>query len=55
MLPQNFVRIHRSFIINYEKITAYTKNEIEINTIEIPIGSSYRENWIEFLATKFNP
>ncbi|WP_428224338.1 LytR/AlgR family response regulator transcription factor [Flavobacterium sp.] len=54
MLPKNFVRIHRSFLINYEKITAYSKNEIEINTIEIPIGSSYRENWLNFLALKIN-
>ncbi|WP_196888433.1 LytR/AlgR family response regulator transcription factor [Aureivirga sp. CE67] len=43
-LDQRFIRIHRSYIINKEKITAYTKNDIEIGKFEIPIGDNYREN-----------
>ncbi|MDN3674741.1 response regulator transcription factor [Flavobacterium branchiarum] len=49
VLDSNFVRVHRSFIIQTKKLTAYTKNEVEINTIEIPIGSSYKENWLLYL------
>ncbi len=49
LLDANFLRIHRSFIIQTKKLTAYSKNEVEINTIEIPIGSSYKENWLNFL------
>lgn len=45
----NFLRIHRSFIINSSKITAFTNNEIEINGFEIPIGASYKEIAISFL------
>ncbi|WP_228850707.1 LytR/AlgR family response regulator transcription factor [Aegicerativicinus sediminis] len=42
MLPQNlFLRIHRSFIVATNKITAYTKNDVEIGKIEIPFGSNY--------------
>ncbi|UPT71413.1 MAG: response regulator transcription factor [Flavobacterium sp. JAD_PAG50586_2] len=44
-----FLRIHRSFIINSSKITAFTVNEIEINGIEIPIGASYKENVLHYL------
>lgn len=44
-----FLRIHRSFIINSAKITAFTTNEIEINGVEIPIGASYKENALLFL------
>jgi len=44
-----FLRIHRSFIINRSKITAFTSNEIEVNGIEIPIGASYKENVIAYL------
>ncbi|MFH6991187.1 LytR/AlgR family response regulator transcription factor [Flavobacterium sp. FlaQc-48] len=40
---KNFLRIHRSFIINMDKITSFTANDIEVSTTEIPIGSSYRE------------
>ena len=42
MLPVNlFVRIHRSFIVSLNKITAYTNHDIEIGTIELPIGRQY--------------
>lgn len=44
MLPQNlFLRIHRSFIVSIEKVTAYTKNDVEIGKIELPIGRNYSE------------
>jgi two-component system LytT family response regulator len=49
LLNQDFVRIHRSYIIHAEKLTAYTKHEVEINAVEIPIGSSYKETWLDYL------
>lgn len=42
VLDARFLRVHRSFIINKDKITAYTKHDIEIGTIEIPIGEMYK-------------
>lgn len=48
-LDNRFIRIHRSYIINKDKITAYTKNDIEIGTIEIPIGDNYRNNLMRLL------
>jgi two-component system, LytTR family, response regulator len=47
--PNNFLRIHRSFIINSSRITAFTNNEIEVNGFEIPIGASYKDNVDLFL------
>ncbi|NJW52313.1 LytR/AlgR family response regulator transcription factor [Salinimicrobium oceani] len=42
MLPPNrFLRIHRSFIVAIDKITAFTKSDVEIGTIELPIGKSF--------------
>jgi DNA-binding LytR/AlgR family response regulator len=49
LLGSNFVRIHRSFIIHTKKLSAYTKNGVEINSVEIPIGSSYKETWLNYL------
>ena len=43
LLDNRFLRIHRSYIINKDKITAYTKNDVEIGEREIPIGSHYRQ------------
>lgn len=45
MLPANqFVRIHRSFIVSIQKITAFTNHDIEIGGIEIPIGRLYSQH-----------
>jgi len=43
LLDERFLRIHRSFVINVDKITAYTKHDVEIGQTEIPIGDSYRK------------
>lgn len=49
-LNSSFVRIHRSYIVNLNKITAYTKSDIEIGEIEIPIGDSYKNNVLNRLV-----
>ncbi len=41
-LGDQFIRVHRSYIVNSAKITAYTNNDIEIDQLEIPIGENYR-------------
>ncbi|UUW10843.1 LytTR family DNA-binding domain-containing protein [Flavobacterium plurextorum] len=51
LLNSDFVRVHRSYIIQTKKLTSYSKNEIEIHSIEIPIGNSYKENWLNHLNT----
>lgn len=39
----NFIRVHRSFIVAREKIDAFNSTEVEINNKQIPIGRSYKE------------
>lgn len=39
-----YVRIHRSYIVRLDKITAKSKNEIFIHDTKIPVGSSYHQN-----------
>lgn len=48
-LPSEFLRTHRSFIVNTIKITAFTKVDIEIGDKEIPIGASYKDNVMRYL------
>ena len=48
-LPACFLRIHRSYIINTQKINAYTTHDIEIGGKEIPIGISYKKEVMAFL------
>ncbi|TCI84837.1 LytR/AlgR family response regulator transcription factor [Tenacibaculum sp. M341] len=47
-IDNRFIRIHRSYIVNKNKITAYTKHDLEIGKIEIPIGNSYKHNMVYF-------
>ncbi len=42
-LGDQFVRIHKSFIINKDYLAAFTKEYVEIGGKEIPIGKSYKE------------
>ncbi|NER12461.1 response regulator [Leptobacterium flavescens] len=51
-LPEYFLRVHRSYIINTKKISAYTAHDIEINDREIPIGISYKKEVMAFLQQK---
>lgn len=43
-LPSHqFLRTHRSYIVNLQQVTAHTSKDIEIGAIEIPIGVSYKQ------------
>ncbi len=48
-LSHHFLRIHRSFIVNTSKVTAFTKVDVEIGEKEIPIGASYKDTVMAFL------
>ena len=43
-LPKEFLRIHKSYIINLDGIKSIAGNEVEIRSIKLPIGSSYKDN-----------
>ncbi|PLX06523.1 MAG: hypothetical protein C0598_13570 [Marinilabiliales bacterium] len=47
-LPDLFVRIHRSFIVNREKVTAYQSGELEIGEKVFSIGRSYQKEVREY-------
>ncbi|TMM58088.1 response regulator transcription factor [Maribacter algarum] len=49
LLDNRFVRTHRSYIVNANKVIAYTKQDVEIGKIEIPISESYRNQVQAFL------
>ncbi len=40
---QNFFRIHKSFIVNLDHLTAFNANEVEMGKINLPIGRTYAE------------
>ena len=44
LLNKSFVRVHRSFIVNKEKITKIERHQLTLGQTVVPIGSSYAEN-----------
>ena len=43
LLPDSFLRVHRSFIINTLMISAFTTHDVELGSLELPIGTSYKK------------
>lgn len=54
-LPRrSFMRVHRSYIINLKKIKEVSKNRINLgDDVDIPIGDSYRDQFIAYINSKF--
>ena len=50
-LPASFLRIHRSFIVNKNRITAFTAKDVEIGEKEIPIGGNYKDGVVSALKS----
>jgi DNA-binding LytR/AlgR family response regulator len=47
MLPDKyFIRVHRSFIVNIQKVESYTNSSIFIGKSEIPVGPLFRHQVI---------
>ena len=53
-LPDYFMRIHRSYIINLTKIQEVNKNRVIMDAdTYLPIGDMYKETFQTYLDTKF--
>ena len=45
LLPAaDFIRIHRSYIVRRDKVTAFTPNEVEVGGKELPVSAQYKSN-----------
>lgn len=50
----NFIRIHRSFVVAVDKIDTIKRHMVVIQGIEIPIGESYREDFFKHISYSGN-
>jgi signal transduction histidine kinase len=51
-LPDMFLRIHRSFIVNKNRIRSFSSGEVEVEDVHLNIGRSYRQQVKEALTGK---
>ena len=53
MLPTDrFIRVHRSFIVQPEKIRVIERNRIVFGKEYIPISDNYKQKFMDFLAQR---
>ena len=53
LLPSNrFIRVHRSFIVQPEKIKVIERNRIVFGKEYIPISDNYKQKFMEFLSQR---
>jgi DNA-binding LytR/AlgR family response regulator len=49
-LPESkFVRVHRSFIVSFDKVASFAMNAVKVGEIEIPIGRNYKQQVMKAL------
>lgn len=49
-LPQNqFVRIHKSYMLALSKVKAFTSAEVEIADTSLPIGRTYKQQFLQLI------
>lgn len=51
-LPPNFIRVHRSYIVNVNRIEVTQRNEILFGRITIPVAENYRVPFQNYLRQK---
>jgi two-component system, LytTR family, response regulator LytT len=53
-LPESdFLRVHRSFLVNKDAITSFSPSKVEIQNITIPVGRKYKDEAKEKLLVDF--
>lgn len=52
-LPNDFLRIHRAYIINPKQAEGISRQEVLIGGKELPVSRSYRDDVSEYLASAY--
>ena len=51
MLPATrFMRVHRSFIVNMEKVREIDRGRIVFGDVFIPVGDSYKQAFLNYIG-----
>lgn len=48
-LPETFIRIHRSYIVNQDHVSNFNSTSVEIGDLELPISRTYKSDAISIL------
>jgi DNA-binding LytR/AlgR family response regulator len=51
-LPDNFVRIHNSYMVNIDHIEHIADNQVEVGKTKLPVSASYRDAFLQLVNKK---
>lgn len=51
--PSKFIRVHRSYIVNLEKITMIERSQIIFDEVRIPVSDQYKEKLQRYINDNF--
>jgi DNA-binding LytR/AlgR family response regulator len=46
-LPKQFIRVHRSYLVNIDHVTSQKKSYIVVNDIRVPVSRSFKSASLE--------
>lgn len=49
-LPAQFLRVHRSYIINFDHLESVSRRSVQVAKAEIPMGDMYRDSFMSKLG-----
>lgn len=52
LLPDTFMKVHRSFIVNLQKLEEVERGQILINNQRIPVSDAYKEEFSQYLKNQ---
>ncbi len=51
LIDKGFLRVHKSYLINFEHISSIAEGFIYLGSTQIPIGKSYKQDFFDFIIT----
>lgn len=48
--PSDFLRIHRSYIVNMKKVTLVERGQVLIGERKLTVGDSYKEKILDYVS-----
>ncbi|MCK0179578.1 LytTR family transcriptional regulator [Flavobacteriaceae bacterium S0862] len=49
LCDEQFVQVHKSFIINSKKVDKFSGNQVFINDLKLPVGRTYKQELLKQL------
>ncbi|WP_188467054.1 LytTR family transcriptional regulator DNA-binding domain-containing protein [Bizionia arctica] len=47
LYPTEFIRIHKSVLINKNSIQSYSSLSVKVNSKKLPLGRAYKQNFLD--------